>query len=242
MKQWYDIRDAAERRAAIWVYEEIGENFWGEGFTAKQFVKDLAALDVDAIDLHINSPGGNVFDGQAIFNALRSHPATVTTYIDGLAASIASVVALAGDRVVMASNALFMYHDPFGMVMGDAAEMRQFADVLDKIGDTIADIYVARSTHSPEEVRAGMAAETWLSADEAHAYGFVDEVADAMKVAARFDLSRFHNAPPVALEQDTPDEPVEGSPEPTAVEAVPEPRVWVYVPWVGYVSYPPKEN
>lgn len=239
MKPWYEIK-AGARRAAIWIYEEIGENFWGEGLTAKQLVQDLAALDVDAIDLHVNSPGGNVFDGQAIFNALRQHPATVTTYIDGLAASIASVVALAGDRVIMASNALFMYHDPFGMVTGGAAEMRQFADVLDKVGATIADIYIARTGQSVDAIRAGMAAETWMTADEAHAYGFVDEVADAVKVAARFDLSRFHNAPPVALEQDTPDEPAEDAPD-TAAEAIPKPRVWVFVPWVGYVSYPSKE-
>lgn len=241
MKPWYEIK-ASAKRAAIWIYEEIGENFWGEGLTAKQFVQDLGALNVDAIDLHINSPGGNVFDGQAIFNALRQHPAPVTTYIDGLAASIASVVALAGDRVVMASNALFMFHEPFGMVMGGAAEMRQFADVLDKVGDTIAAVYVERSGRDEADVRAAMAAETWLSAGEAQEYGFVDEVADSVKIAAHFDLSRFRNAPAVALEQDTPDEPVEGPPD-TAVEAaIPKPRVWVFVPSVGYVSYPAKEN
>lgn len=240
MKQWYDIKNAAERRASIWVYEEIGENFWGEGLTAKQFVKDLAALDVDAIDLHINSPGGNVFDGQAIFNALRGHPATVTTYIDGLAASIASVVALAGDRILMASNALFMFHNPFGMAMGDADEMRQFADVLDKIGDTIAAVYIAKTGAEPDAIRAGMAAETWLEAAEAKAQGFVDEVTDSVKVAAHFDLSRFRNAPPVALIKDTPGEPAEGSPDPAA-EAIPKPRTWVFVPWVGFVSYPSKE-
>lgn len=240
MQPWYEIKNAAERRAAIWIYEEIGENFWGEGLTAKQFVKDLAALDVDSIDLHINSPGGNVFDGQAIFNALRQHPATVTTYIDGLAASIASVVALAGDRVLMADNALFMYHDPFGMVVGSAGEMRQFADILDKIGDTIVRVYAAKTGDEDDVIRAGMASETWLSAGEALALHFVDEVTSSVKVAAHFDLSRFRNAPVVALDQDTPEEPGEGSSD-TAGEAIPQPRAWVYVPWVGYVSYPSKE-
>ena len=223
MKPWYEIQNAdsstKERHAAIWVYEEIGENFWGEGLTAKQFVKDLSALDVDTIDLHVNSPGGNVFDGQAIFNALRQHPAVVNSYIDGLAASIASVVALAGDHVVMASNALFMFHDPFGMAMGDAAEMRQFADVLDKIGGSIAEVYVAKTGSEEADIRAAMSAETWLNADEAMAQGFVDEVASSVKVAAHFDLSRFHNAPTAALAIDTTDDPTAEPPVAPATAA-----------------------
>jgi len=118
--KWYKIEAKADK-AEIWIYEYIGEDFWtGGGVTAKSFQKYLAAVKASQIDLHINSPGGDVFDGITIYNLLKQHPATVTTYIYGLAASIASVIALAGDRIVMAENALYMVHNPWGVSMGDA--------------------------------------------------------------------------------------------------------------------------
>lgn len=193
---WYEIKNVADKHAELWIYEQIGEDWWtGEGVTAKGFARDIAALEVASIDLHLNSPGGSVFDGQAIYNAIRNHPAKVTTYIDGIAASIASVIALAGDRVVMADNALFMIHNPFGAVQGTSADMRQMADVLDKVKDTIVGVYDERSHLSADELAAAMDAETWYTAAEAREAGFADEVAAPLKLAACHDLSRFSNAP-----------------------------------------------
>lgn len=181
---WYRIVNKADR-AEIWIYEAIGEDFWSAGgMTAKKFHEELAAIKARQIDLHINSPGGSVFDGVAIYNMLKQHGATITAYIDGLAASIASVIALAGDRVVMAANALFMIHNPSGLVMGSAADMRKMADVLDKIRSTMSGVYAGKSGKAEDEIIAMLDAETWMTAAEALDAGFVDEIADEMDLAA----------------------------------------------------------
>jgi len=193
MKDWYEIKAQAQERAEVYIYESIGDDWSGDSVAAKHFVADLAALDVAHIDLRINSPGGSVFDGQAIYNALVRHPAEVTSHIDGVAASIASVVALAGDRVLMADNALFMIHDPFALAIGTAADMRHMADVLDHVTETIVGVYVGKTGRSAEEIKAAMAAETWYTAAEAQAAGFVDATSDALPLAASatFDLRAF---------------------------------------------------
>jgi ATP-dependent Clp protease, protease subunit len=184
----YEIHAAAgSQEAEIFLYDQIGEGLFSDGVGAKQFSEDLAALNVSHISLRINSPGGSVFEGQAIYNALVRHPAQVTSHIDGLAASIASVVALAGDRVQMAANALYMIHNPMGAVRGDAQDMRHTADVLDKVKGTITGIYMAKTGLDAEALDAAMTAETWYSADEAQAAGFVDEVGAAMQLAAELD-------------------------------------------------------
>ncbi|HUT44358.1 MAG TPA: head maturation protease, ClpP-related, partial [Desulfobacterales bacterium] len=131
----------------------IGEDFWsGGGVTAKNFQKELSAIKASQIDLHINSPGGEVFDGIAIYNLIKQHPANVTTYIDGLAASIASVIALAGDTIYMAENALMMIHNPYGMVMGMAEDMRKMAERLDVVRDSISKAYLAKTDNSEEKI------------------------------------------------------------------------------------------
>jgi ATP-dependent protease ClpP protease subunit len=184
MKKWFEIIDKAER-AEVWIYEEIGEDFWsGGGITAKGFQKELSDIKASQIDLHINSPGGLVFDGITIFNLLKQHPANVTTYIDGLAASIASVIALAGDRVIMAENALFMIHKASGMVYGNSDDMRDFAEKLDKVNSSIATTYISKTKKDEKEIDNLMSAETWLTADEALEMGFVDEVAGEIDMAA----------------------------------------------------------
>lgn len=181
---WYKIVSKADR-AEIWIYESIGEDFWsGGGVTAKKFQEELSGIKAGQIDLHINSPGGAVFDGVAIYNMLRQHGAKITAYIDGLAASIASVIALAGDRVVMAANALFMIHNPSGLVMGSAADMRKMADVLDKIRSTMSGVYAGKSGKAEAEINEMLDAETWMTAAEAKDAGFVDEIADEMDLAA----------------------------------------------------------
>ena len=184
MAKWYEIKNKAEK-AEVWIYEEIGEDFWtGGGITAKNFQKELAEIKASQIDLHINSPGGLVFDGITIYNLLKNHPANVTTYIDGLAASIASVIALAGDKVVMAENALFMIHKASGMVMGTSDDMRDFADKLDKVNSSIATTYIGKTKKDEAEISDLMAAETWMTADEALEMGFVDELAGEVDMAA----------------------------------------------------------
>jgi ATP-dependent Clp endopeptidase proteolytic subunit ClpP len=181
---WYKIESKADK-AEIWIYESIGEDFWsGGGVTSKKFQEELAAITAKQIDLHINSPGGAVFDGVAIYNLLKQHAANVTTYIDGLAASIASVIALAGDRVVMAENALFMIHNPSGLVMGTADDMRKTADVLDKVRSTMSGVYSGKTGKAEDEINGLLDAETWFTAAEAMAAGFVDEVAEEMDLAA----------------------------------------------------------
>lgn len=201
MRKWYEIRNQANRHAELWIYEQIGEDWWtGEGVTAKAFCQELAALDVDTIDLHVNSPGGLVSDGQAIYNALKNHPAAVTAYIDGVAASIASVIAMAGDTVVMNENALFMIHDPYGVCRGTEDDMRSMADVLAKFRDTIAGVYEAKTKMDPKKLRKMMKDETWMTAAEAHDMGFCDEVCSNMAAAASIDFDfralGFKHGPP----------------------------------------------
>lgn len=184
MNKWYRIEAKADK-AEVWLYDYIGEDFWtGGGITAKNFQKELGDIKASQIDLHINSPGGEVFDGIAIYNLLKQHPATVTTYIDGLAASIASVIALAGDKIFMAENATFMIHNPRGMAIGEASDMRKTADVLDKIRGSMTKAYMEKSGKPEEEINALLDAESWMDADEAMAAGFVDEITEKMDLAA----------------------------------------------------------
>jgi ATP-dependent Clp endopeptidase proteolytic subunit ClpP len=182
--KWFDIKSKADR-AEIWIYEMIGEDFWtGGGVTAKNFQKEFSEIKASQIDLHINSPGGVVFDGITIYNLIKQHPANVTTYIDGLAASIASVIALAGDKVIMAENALYMIHNPTGLAMGTATDMRSLADVLDKVAGTMIGTYVGKSKKSEDEIKNMLDVETWMTADEALEAGFVDEIGGEMDMAA----------------------------------------------------------
>jgi ATP-dependent protease ClpP protease subunit len=171
-RQWYRIENHADAdTAVIHLYDEIG--YWGT--SAQAFVDELKAITAPAIDLHINSPGGEVFDGIAIHTCLLAHAATVNVYIDGLAASAASFIAMAGDRITMARNATMMIHEASGICIGNAGDMRQLADLLEKLDGTIADIYAQRAGGSVEGWREAMAAETWYTAAEAVAAGLADE-------------------------------------------------------------------
>jgi len=184
MKKWFEIVNKTDV-AEVWIYEEIGEDFWtGSGITAKGFQKELSGIKASQIDLHINSPGGLVFDGITIHNLLKQHPANVTTYIDGLAASIASVIALSGDRVVMAENALFMIHKASGMVFGNSDDMRDFAEKLDKVNGSIATTYMTKTGKDENEINEMMKAETWLTAKDALEYGFIDEISGEADMSA----------------------------------------------------------
>ncbi|WP_169712168.1 head maturation protease, ClpP-related [Paracoccus contaminans] len=196
MASWYAIR-ARATGAEVAIYDEIG----AYGVSAKGFLAELGALpEGTPIDLRLNSPGGSVFDAVAIFNALKRHAGTVTVWIDGIAASAASYVAMAGDEIVMPENAFLMIHDPAGLVMGTAADMRAMAEALDKVGGSLAAGYAAKSGRPADEIAALMAAETWLDASEALALGFADRLAEPVRIAARFDVGRFRNAPPALAE------------------------------------------
>jgi ATP-dependent Clp protease, protease subunit len=191
-RRWYDFR-AHARGAEIVIYDEIG----AFGIPAKAILDELKALGpVAELILRINSPGGSVFDGVAIYNALRRHEARVIVWIDGIAASIASVIAMAGDEVVMPENAMLMLHDPSGLVIGTAAHMRAMAEALDKMKAGMVAAYRDKSGTDDAEIEALMAAETWLSAREAVDLGLADRVEQPVRMAAHFDLSRFHNIPP----------------------------------------------
>ena len=191
MKSWYTIRARASG-AEVLIYDEIG----AYGVTAKGFLAELGALpDAAAIDLRLNSPGGSVFDAVAIFNALKRHPGMITVWIDGIAASAASYIAMAGDVVVMPENAFLMIHDPSGVVMGTAEDMRATAEALDKVKASLIQGYAAKSGKPEEEIATLMAAETWLDAKDALDLGLADRIALPVKLAASFDIARFRNAP-----------------------------------------------
>jgi len=190
---------ASGTRGEIWLYDQIGENFWGEGVSAKTFQKELSALGkVNTINLRINSPGGDVFDGLAIYNQLKAHPARVVVDVDGLAASIASVIAMAGDEVRMASNSMMMIHNPHGMAIGDSGEMQRVAALLNQVKGTLSDTYAARTKQSRDALNAWMDDETWMTADTAVQYGFADSITDAQQVSARFNLlNHYRNVPAI---------------------------------------------
>ena len=196
---WYKItsglavkdENGGGTQAEVMIYDEIG----GWGITAADFVRELADLNVDRILLRINSPGGDVFDGLAIYNSLVSHRAQVEARVEGLAASAASFVAMAGDRVTVEKRSQMMIHDAFGFAMGNAADMRSLADVLDSISDQIAGIYADRAGGEESAWRTAMKAETWYTGPEARDAGLADEVAGEPKAepaaAASWDLSIF---------------------------------------------------
>lgn len=196
MKSWYTIR-ARGTGAEVLIYDEIG----AYGVSAKGFLAELGALpDGMPIDLRLNSPGGSVFDAVAIYNALQRHDGTITVWIDGIAASAASYVAMAGDTIVMPENAFLMIHDPSGLVMGTAADMREMADTMDKIAGGMVRGYAARSGRSEEEIAALMAAETWFDAEAALEAGLATRMIAPVRIAASFDTARFRNAPPALAE------------------------------------------
>jgi ATP-dependent protease ClpP protease subunit len=195
-RDWYKITNTGVGPATLYLYDEIG---W-IGITAADLVRDLAALDVAEIDVRLSSPGGEVFEGFTIYEALRSHRARITVYVDSLAASIASVIAMAGDRIVMGPYAEMMIHDAMAVCAGNADDMRLMIEDLERESERIASVYAGRAGGTPLQWRKAMKAETWYSAKEAVAAGLADEVAsptrveepdDAPAMAASWDLSIF---------------------------------------------------
>lgn len=190
-KSWYDIKAKSANEADVFIYNEIGYF----GITADRFVKDLEDIQADTINLRINTPGGVVTEGMAIYNALVRHKAKVITHIDGLAASMGSVIALAGDEVNIAENAFFMIHNPSAVVWGESKDMRKTADTLDKMRDSLVKTYAAKSGKDEDEIKQLMDDETWFTADEAKDAGFVDNITGKKTEKAHFDLSVYNKVP-----------------------------------------------
>ena len=189
-KSWFSIKAKAQETADISIYDEIG--FWG--VSASQFADQLKAVgNVKQINLHIHSPGGDVFDGIAIYNLLKNHPATKTVYIDGLAASMASVIAMVGDTVIMPENAMMMIHKPWGIQGGDAEDMRKYADLLDKVESTLISSYQTKTGKNTDELTALLSAETWLTAKECLEHGFADQLTPPLQAMASIQSKKLED-------------------------------------------------
>lgn len=191
----YRLRNAGKKALEVYIYDAIGD-FWGEGISAKRFADDIrAAGQVDLITVRINSPGGLMFDGIAMYNVLDRHPARVEVDVDGMALSAASIVAMAGDEIRIAANAMMMIHNPQSIALGDADAMRHEAEVLDQAKVGLVNTYAARSAGDAKEISDMMDAETWFTAQEAVDAGLADVVTGELAIAACFDPTRYRNVP-----------------------------------------------
>lgn len=195
------ISNKSATSAEIILYAGIGQDFWGDGsmVSAKEFSDQLKALDpaVNELTVRINSPGGDVFDGIAIYNRLNQFKGTVKVYIDGLAASIASIIALAGDEIIIGDGALYMIHLPWTWAVGNRMELDNTVNRLMDVEDQLIGIYAKKSGMDKNEVKSLLEAETWMDADQAIELGFVDEkMEDTMPIAASAMNSRWMNKAP----------------------------------------------
>lgn len=190
----YRVENTTDKEATIYIYDEIG---WF-GVMADAFVKDLNDIKAEITHIRLNTPGGNVFDGTAIANAVKQHKSKTIVHIDGLAASIGSIIAIAGDETRMAENAFFMFHEAWSFVIGNAEGLREEANLLDKIDGVLAKAYAKKTGKKEDEIKDLMNAETWLTAEEALEMGMIDSIEEDKEEkasATMFDLSVFANVP-----------------------------------------------
>jgi len=220
---WYSFTNQADQSVDVEIYDEIGD--WG--VDAKAFVQDLKEQDGKHINLRINSPGGSIVDGQAIIAALKRHAAGFTAYVDGLAASMASVIACAADKTYMAYGAMMMIHRAQMMSSGDADDLRKDADVLEKFEKSLLAIYSKKTGMDADVISEMLDEETWMDADDALTFGFIDGITPQTAVTAKFtprDLkarfeARFDNRKKANMENNA---PVEEILAPVAEEAAPD--------------------
>lgn len=207
MNKW-KMKALNDGKAEIFIYSDIGYDWWEDKSTAQLFAEELKNLgDISSIDLHINSNGGDVFDGQAIHSLIKNHKGFVTAYIDGLAASIATVIAMGADKVIMPKNAMMMIHNAWTGLYGNANDLRKMADDLDHINDTIVHTYLAKAKDKTDEatIRDLMDKESWLNAEECLSLGLCDEVSEPVKMAAcltKEQAHKFKNAPKELIKED----------------------------------------
>lgn len=232
-QRFWEIRAAANPgEGELRIYGPIWSEKLFDDEVAPGAIRDeLEALgEIETLNVYINSPGGDVFAGHAIYNILRRHPAQIIVYVDGLAASAASIIAMAGDLVVMPANSMMMVHNAWTIAIGDAAEMRKVADTLDQIQKTLVAVYREKSGLEDDQIIEMLAAETWMTAEEAVDLGFADEVEESQQVAAsvagpgrlvinglEVDLSGFRNAPKLVAIQPPGRQP-EPDPQPNAAD------------------------
>lgn len=217
MKNWYTITNKAGA-AEISIFGPIGNTWDGEGVTAAKFIKDFKAIKADDIVLTINSPGGSLFDGLAIYTALASSGKNITAKVMGLAASAASVILMAAKRIEMPKNTHQMAHKASGGVYGTAEEMREMADVVDSLDRSIIATYAARSGKPEDEIKALLdKGDLWLTADQAVEMGFADAATELVKVTAEFDMAELPEAVRNSLR---PPEPPAPAPQPAAPVAL----------------------
>lgn len=224
MAKFWKMSKKADSSAELILYGEIAdqESWWGDTVTPKQMLDELKALgEVTEISVRINSGGGDVFAGIAIHSMLKRHKAKIIVYVDGIAASIASVIAMAGDEIIMPSGAMLMIHNPWSWQVGEAKDFRKMADTLDAIRDSMIPIYTEKTGLSAEDITALLDAETWLSAADAVAQGFATKAEDTVKVAAsargkmaivnglEMDWSKFLNAPKLEAAADPEEDAVD---------------------------------
>jgi ATP-dependent Clp protease protease subunit len=194
------------------IYDAIGADWFGQGITASEISDAMkTAGDYSSLNVRLNSPGGDLFEGVTIYNLFRASGKPVNVTVDGLAASAASLIAMAGDTITMGVGTQMMIHRAMGGAMGYAEDMRELADILDSVSAGAADIYVVRTGMEKDKVMQLMTAETWMSASEALESGFATAVSESQpqNVSGRFDLSMFKNTP-VSLQT----EPVESKEDP----------------------------
>ena len=196
-KEWYNIKNKSSEVADVYLFNDIGTF----GVTAQNFIDEIKEYEDTELNIHINSLGGEVFEGMAIYSIIQRRKAKTTVYIEGIAASIASVIALAADEVIMSENSLLMIHNAWGGTQGEAKDMRKQAEILDKITNEIAEVYVKKSGIPYNEVIRMMDEETWLTAEEAVALGLVDSISEPIKVAAKYDVSKYKNITNKKVEQ-----------------------------------------
>ncbi|WP_433581596.1 head maturation protease, ClpP-related [Paenibacillus amylolyticus] len=215
-KKYWDFKAATVHgEGDLYIYGDVTSWKTDDGDTsAKSFKRDLDALgDIGRLNLYINSPGGSVFEGVAIGSMLKRHKAHITVYIDALAASIASVIAMAGDVIRMPRNAMMMIHNPWDFVMGNADELRKAADDLDRIGGSMKESYLSKTGGkiTPEKLTELLDAETWLSAQECLNYGLCDVVEEANQAAACVSnelFAKYRNVPEdIAAKLNDPEQP-----------------------------------
>jgi ATP-dependent Clp endopeptidase proteolytic subunit ClpP len=187
---WYNIKNVAEENVTeVMIYDEIGLY----GVNAKSFIEEIKGIPKsESVLLRINSPGGSVIDGLAIYDAVNRLPQKVTSRIEGLAASMASVIALAADEVIMSENSLYMIHNVWGGEVGESDDLRKAADLMDKMSDRLVNIYVSKTGKSEEQVRSWMDEETWFDSSEAFESGFINSIEEPIRMAAKFDIDKYN--------------------------------------------------
>jgi len=188
-KNWFAINRAS---GTVSIFSDIGNG----GVTARDFRAELAKLgNVKTLHIDISSNGGDVTEGFAIFDMLARHPARKVVRIQGLAASMASVIAMVGDEIEMPSNAMLMIHEPWGSASGSPEQIASFGQALDMMKTNIVNAYVKRTHMSEDSIRWLMRQETWMNAEQAVEAGFADRIVDPVKMAASYDLRKFQNVP-----------------------------------------------